>query len=111
MAFLRAARVYPFENHDTTTCLLDFYPGAAISIKRTAADNVGLHEGTIVIVKSANNTELFRQKPSVHDLLTYAIDYTFRPIVTTVADMKVIATFYDHVDNTAEKVVNLKIKP
>ncbi|MFZ4545388.1 MAG: hypothetical protein ACOYOA_15150 [Saprospiraceae bacterium] len=89
----------------------EFISGAAILIKGTAADDAGLHEGTIVIVKSGDNAELFRKEPSVHDLLTYAIDYTFTPIVTTATDMKIIATFYDHDDNKTEKVINLKVKP
>jgi hypothetical protein len=89
----------------------EFVSGTDVAIKGTASDDAGLHEGTVVVLKSDDNKELFRKEPGVHDLSSFAIDYSFKPVFATPTNLKVVATFYDHDDNKTEKVVNFKVKP
>lgn len=98
----------------TVTVPLDgqeFVSGSTVSIKGTATDDAGLHEGKIVVVKSADNKELFVKEPGVHDLKSFTFDYSYTPVFSEPTNLKLIATFYDHDDNKTEKIVNFVVKP
>ncbi len=78
----------------------------SLHIEGNFTDDEGLHEASILVVKSTGDTA-FQQYPYVHDLKTYSFHYHFRPSATGSYTLKVVVE--DHDEMRSEKNVSFTV--
>lgn len=78
----------------------------SLHIEGNFSDDEGLHEASILVVKSTGDTA-FQQYPYVHDLKTYSFHYHFKPSSAGSYTLKVVAE--DHDEMRSEKNVSFTV--
>lgn len=85
---------------------------SSVVIKGTVTDEASLHELTITVTNDADNKELFKATPTVHDKTSYTINESFTPEgVTAAINATLTVTAEDHGSNITTKTVKFVIKP
>ena len=87
-----------------------FYNGDTVKIRGLVSD-ASLHELLIKVVKDSDNSVLFSETPTVHDLSSYTINTNWKSQVTDHTNARVIVVAEDHSSNVSSDTVRIHIMP
>lgn len=87
-----------------------FYSGDTVRIKGTVSD-ASLHEMLIKILRDSDNSELFRETPTVHDMTSYSINTFWKSQVSDHTNARLIIVAEDHSSNVSSDTVRIHIMP
>ncbi|MCS6933575.1 MAG: DUF4625 domain-containing protein [Chitinophagales bacterium] len=84
------------------------YLGDSLHIEGKLSDDESLHEAAIRVMAPSGDT-VMAEYPSVHDLKTYTFHYHYKPLVTGVFLLQVVAE--DHDGNRTVQGRNFSVAP
>jgi altronate dehydratase len=103
-------KVKPTVVISTPSSLQMYNNGDTIKIRGLVSD-ASLHKLLIKIVKDSDNSVLYSETPTVHDLTTYTLSSTWKSAVTDHTNASVIVVSEDHNSNVGSDTVNIHIMP
>jgi hypothetical protein len=87
-----------------------YYNGDTVKISGLVSD-ASLHELLIKILKDSDNSVLFSETPTVHDLSTYTIKTNWKSQVSDHTNARLIVVAKDHSLNVGSDTVHIHIMP
>jgi len=84
--------------------------GDTVKIKGTVTDNE-MHEMLIEIRNDANDSILYSETPSVHDLSSYVINTFWKSKVSTHTNATIKVSVEDHAGNNGTATAKIQIMP
>ena len=103
-------KVKPTVVISTPSSMQMYNNGDTIKIRGLVSD-ASLHELLIKIVKDSDNSVLYSETPTVHDLTTYTINSNWKSAVTDHTNASVIVVAEDHNSNVGSDTVKIHIMP
>ncbi len=95
---------------NTPSNLQMFNNGDTIKIRGLVSD-ASLHELLVKIVNDSDNSVLYSETPTVHDLTTYSLNSNWKSAVSNHINASVIVVAEDHNANVGSDTVKIHIMP
>lgn len=103
-------KVKPTVVISTPSSLQMYNNGDTIKIRGLVSD-ASLHELLIKIVKDSDNSVLYSETPTVHDLTSFTLNSNWKSAVSDHTNASVIVVAEDHNSNVGSDTVKIHIMP